>query len=466
MSEVAHDKRSFYIKWGVSLLLPLGLALFTYNIGASPKEASYYAVTLFALCMWALGLLSEPLVAIALPVAYIVLGIGTPQQILAGWSTSIGWVMLGGLIITIIMMQTGLAHRLAFKAISIARGSFYLLLLGLMLAGFFIAPLIPTIMGKIALICAICMGICETLKLKAGSREAAAVMLAGFIGVTGSKLGFLTGGGDVILLTGLISQTVPEITYSWGRFLVQQFVPATIYSLLSLGTLILVLRPKVDADIASFVKNECTNLKCFSTEEKKTAVMLVILVALLVLDTLHGIDPAWIMILIAFAMALPGIDLLTKERIASLKLLPVFFVVGCMAIGYGASSLGIDKQFAAAMIPYFQGKSEIGTMLIGYIAGTALNFLLTPMAAVSSMTVPITELVTSLNLSPNLVLYSFLYGLDQYIFPYEFAGLLYFYATGWIKLKHLIMVFSVRFLVTGLFLVGICYPWWKLTGFF
>ena len=92
------------------------------------------------------------------------------------------------------------------------------------------------------------------------------------------------------------------------------------------------------------------------------------------------------------------------------------------------------------------------------------NFLLTPVAAVSTFTVPLAQIADTLGVSALAPTYSLLYGLDQYILPYEYAVFLYFFSTGYIHLKNLMQVFAVRALLALILLVAVFYPYWCLTG--
>jgi hypothetical protein len=137
-----------------------------------------------------------------------------------------------------------------------------------------------------------------------------------------------------------------------------------------------------------------------------------------------------------------------------------------MSIGSAATASGADKMLIDAIAPMFQGHSGLTAMLLGYLAGTAVNFLLTPLAAFSALTVPITALALEVGVNPLPVMYAFSYGLEQYIFPYEYAVLLFFYATGWVHLRHIMLVFFVRFFVALILLVAVAYPYWSLLGIF
>lgn len=201
-------------------------------------------------------------------------------------------------------------------------------------------------------------------------------------------------------------------------------------------------------------------------DEMKAAILIFILIALLMTDSWHGIKTGWVLIILSFVAFLPPVGLMNDKKLSKLPFGPVFFVVGCMSIGSAAKATGVDLVLADGIAPMLEGTSEMGTILMSYLAGTVLNFLLTPLAACSAMTVPLTTLAMELGINPIPVMYAFAYGLEQYIFPYEYAVLLFFYATGWIELKHIMLVFAVRFVVALVMLFALAMPYWKALGLF
>src|SRR5574344_1078139 len=139
----------------------------------------------------------------------------------------------------------------------------------------------------------------------------------------------------------------------------------------------------------------------------------------------------------------------------------VLFAVGCMTIGSAAMSCGMDNILSKALLPLMQG-TEFYTVMATYVSGVLLNLLLTPMAAYASLTASVVEIAQHLQVSPLLLVYTFSYGLDQYIFPYEYAILLYFYATGYIRIKQIMLVLGIRMALAALFVAFVAYPYWKL----
>ena len=459
MSQVSTTSPAISWRWVVLILLPVCLGMLLGAYGFDAKIIAFSVITITALALWALELLPDAMVATALPVVYIIAGVGTPQKILAPWTSAIGWLVLGGLIIGAFMMKTGLARRLALRCISMMGGSFNRVLWGILLAGLIMAPFIPSVLGRAAVLAVICIGICEALALEKGSREGAAILLAGFVAVAGPKLAFLTGGADLAMGMKLASQAMGQ-PMTWLEYSMHNFVPAVLYSAMSLLCIILVLRPKGSGDIRAIVQQQMRELGPMTTPERKAMVLLAVLLAFLVTDRWHGIEVGWIMLLLPCVAFLPGVNLLNEGDFKKLNYPPLLFVVGCMSIGAAAMACGADKLLSKALLPLLNG-SEMYTVMSTLGVSVLIKLLLTPMAAYATMTTPIVEIAQHLQVSPLLVFYSYNYGLDQYIFPYEYAVLLYFYTTGYPRMGQVIKVFGIRMLLCVPFIALIAYPYWK-----
>ncbi|WP_294622318.1 hypothetical protein [uncultured Bilophila sp.] len=153
--------------------------------------------------------------------------------------------------------------------------------------------------------------------------------------------------------------------------------------------------------------------------------------------------------------------LLDGKRFSSINFAPLFFIMGCMTIGSAGGFLKVTAWVANITLPYLQGMSTTLAGFTSYVLGAGANFLLTPLAATTTMTSPITELGVQMNIDPRILFYSFQYGLDNYVFPYEYAVLLYFFSSGYMLFKDMVKVLAARMVLTGVFLVLIAIPFWK-----
>ena len=450
---------------GLITIILSGFAFWLGYYNGLPTATSWYlCLTMCAICLWATDLIPGNMVAMMLPIAYILAGVGSPAVILKSWTSPMGWLIIGGLVMGLILNHTGLAKRIALWSLLQARGSFVLLLWGLMLVGVLITPLVPSAVSKGILMMIICMGICDAAGFEPKSRQAATVMLVGVMSIACPRIGFYTGSGDITLPLEIMKSLGATVT--WGGYFVQNFIPSLVYSAAVVALIILVMRPKTDANLKDYVQQEYRALGPVSTAEKKAFALFITLVLLLLTDTIHGINPGWIMMILAFLSFIPGLGIVDRKQFDSMKLGSVFFVVGCMAIGIGAQATGLDKILSAAMLPLLQGQSELVTLLTTYGAAVGLKFALTPVAAASTFTAPIVDIATTLGINPQGMVYTFIYGLDQSILPYENAVYILYFATGYIAFKDFVKVTALKAFLAIAVLAAICYPYWKLTGAF
>lgn len=99
-----------------------------------------------------------------------------------------------------------------------------------------------------------------------------------------------------------------------------------------------------------------------------------------------------------------------------------------------------------------------------WLLAVVVNFGLTPLAAMASFGVPITEIALSLHMQPYPILYAFNVGLDQLLFPYEYAIYLIYFSFGMIQIKDFIKFGATKMVLSFLFLMILAVPYWKLIG--
>lgn len=454
--------RNEHLKWIFSLLCAAVILAVCVVAGLSRPACWFFSLTVLAICLWGFSLLPDGLVAVMLPMGYILSGVGTPAQVLSPWTKPMGWMILGGLMTGLVLQHTGLARRIALWALHVTGSSFRRLLWGILLAGFIIAPLMPTSTGKCILLGIICIGICDAMGFKARSREASTLLMAGYLAVAGPRMGLYTGAGEVTLNLQMLATAGVHV--SWLEYFLQNFAPSVVYSVLSIVVLRLVMRPKSTVDARVWVEEQYAGLGPMSLREKKALALFAVLAVLMMTDKWHGINIGWIMMVVGFVGFLPGFDLVDGKKFATLNLTSVLFIVGCMSIGAAAQATGMDKSIARAVLPLLQDKGELGTVIASFLSGAGLNFLLTPVAAVSTFTVPLAEIAKALGINPLAPAYAFMLGLDQYVLPYEYAAFLYMFSTGYINFKDMVMVFAWRALMALIVLILVFYPFWKLTG--
>lgn len=261
-------KNKLYIKLIFMLIVPLFLYYFTFIKGLDWQISTYIAITSWAIYIWTTSLLSTTMVAIFLPVAYLLSDIADAKVVFSPWLSNVPWLCLSGILVGQMLLKSGLAVRLAYKCILLAGDSFYKVLLGLMLAGFVVAPLILTTLGKMAIFCALGVGICEAMKLEKDSKESAAVMFTCLFAVSTCAYCYLTGCIQIPAAMQLMSN-VSGLTVSWFDYAYHNFVQGFIYSVICFLIMLFVLKPKNISDTKKLVENKYNDLGNLTLSEKK-----------------------------------------------------------------------------------------------------------------------------------------------------------------------------------------------------
>ncbi|NLV96658.1 MAG: sodium:sulfate symporter [Desulfovibrionales bacterium] len=461
-TSLAMDKGTL-LKWALSLVVPLIVfwALPVDGTIVTTPMAMFLAITAWAVTVWATDIINDVAVGLALPVLYIIF-CGVKQQVVyAPWLSEVPIIVIGGFALGKILQDTGLGKRIGLTCVRAMGGSFVGALWGLTLAVYIVAPLIPAVTGKAAIFCAIAISLCEALDFKEKSREASAVLLAACLAVMSTKICYLTGGADTVLGMGLVERVVESKT-TWMEYAYHNFIPGTLYTIMSLVLVTLLLPSKVDRKtLQPVLEAKLRELGPITRDQKIASILMLLTLIMLATDKLHGVAAGLVLILITFAAFLPGINLLNSAKFGKINFAPLFFIMGCMTIGSAGGALNVTQWVAGSLLPYFHDQSVSSASTMAYIFGAAVNFLLTPLAAITTMTSPLAELGLKMGMDPRMLYYSFAYGLDNLIFPYEYAVPLYFFSTGFIVFKDFVKVMAIRLVLAGIFVSFVAIPYWK-----
>ena len=456
--------RNTLLKWALSFIIPLGVYGIVPIDGklVTHEMALFLAITAWAVCVWAMDIINEIAVGILLPVLYIIFcGVKQPA-VYSPWLSEVPIIVIGGFTLGKILQDTGLGKRIGLTCVRSMGGGFMGALIGITIAVSIVAPLVPAITGKAAIFCAIGISLCDALDFKPKSREATAVILTCCLAVASTKLCYLTGGADLVLGMGLVEK-VTSVRTGWMEYAMHNFVPGMLYTMMSVGLVMLLLPSRVDREtLRATLQTKYQELGPVTPEQKRAAVLMIATLLLLATDNLHGVGAGLVLIVITFVAFLPGVSLMDGPKFSKINFAPLFFIMGCMTIGSAGGSLKVTSWLAGITLPYLQDMTVSLAGIASYVLGVAVNFLLTPLAATTTMTSPLTELGVQMQLDPRILFYSFQYGLDNYIFPYEYAVLLYFFSSGYMLFKDMAKVLAVRMVLTGFFLFFFAIPFWKM----
>lgn len=463
--------RITHLKWLLSLLIPAG-AYFAVQTAVqadpslNPHLPMFFAITLWAITVWATDILPAVPSAAAMTFLYLLCNVAPAPVIFGAWGAFLPWICFGALILSEALEQTGLTRRLALQLMHLVGATFTRIVVSLMTVGMFMAFLLPDIMCRVIIFVAIAHGLVMALELDPKSRISSAIIMAGFCSATSPGYGFLTGTEMSLIAMYQIKSIITIPT--WGEYALANLPFIILYCCFSIFMCVKIIPGKEhiphEDHLKEVVAERLRDMGPMTTQEWKLLILMICAITGLLTSKWHGLNGYFLYALIAICCYLPWIGLASFENVRKLNVGFLVFIVACLGMGSVAVHLGAAKWFASLVVPLIDGLSPIWLVLSSYLSAVAVNFMLTPLAAVSALSLPWAEIAQHVNMNPLPMLYSFLYGLDQYIFPYEYALYMYIFSTGYITPKHMFKGLGLRILFVAVILMLLQVPYWKLIG--
>lgn len=451
--------------WGFSLLFA-AIGAFLLNAPETPKITLYWFFTIFAISGFAFEIMPLFTTAVLLLMLYIVTGIAPPDLAFVGWTTPIPWVILCGMLIGALMERTKLSDRIALLTIYHIGTTPMRLYGALIVAGYVVGAIIPDVITVVILFMAIASGMCHKMGMEKGSKAATTLIMAAFFGATVPATNFLPNNVGIV---GLLMVKDMGVPIEWVGF----FLDNLGYSLLNAAGCIAILHFFGSRELARYIDQcrahageEIAAMGAMTMDEKKTLVLTLLAVVAFATEKFHGIPGYYAFCGIVLLGFTPMFSLLKTDDIKEVQFDILFFIIACMAVGIVAGSLGIPAWMAGKVVPYLQNMESLaGTSIFAYGVGILANFALTPVAAASSLSIPMAEIAQNLGLHTQPLLYSFFYGLDQFLFPYELAPALIMFATGYVRMKYLMQIMASRMVISGIAVVIVATTYWQWLGY-
>ena len=454
-------------KWIFTIIVPVAVYNAPFDMAVlHPNAPLFFAITVWAVLAWIVETLPSTVVACVLTLLYA-LFVTSPATAFGPWTTFMPWFVLAGLIIADVMERTGLGKRIALHGMLFMGGSLNKTVIGLGGAGLLLALLVPAGQARDVMFIAVAQGLCSALNLDPKSRMSSAIIMAGFFAAIAPNLFCMPAGETTLQVISVVSATL-GVEESWFNFF-KLMAPFSILYVFGSMMLVLMIRGKErfadEANLRGILAERLAEMGPISRDEIKVLGILILGMVCFLTESWHGFSGAFSFALVGMFCFLPGIGLADQQTLRRINVSFLIFLAGCMSIGFVATDMKVPAWASGLIMPLLEDSGTTSTITLSYVFGVLINFLMTPMAAVSSMGNSLGNIAMELGLNPYAVIYPFLYGLDQYIFPYEIGYLLYAFMTGAVTLKHIVPALLLRMVLMGLLIPFVLLPYWRLIGF-
>lgn len=464
VEEKSFDRKKL-IKWIISIAMMFTPMLMQVNENYTTNIRTFFMITILIIMVWAFELMPLAAPALILPIIYISFGLATPAQAFSPWTTEMPWLFIGGMVISSVFERTGLMKRMAITAIKIAGGTYRGILLGFLIVGLILCVIIPSTAARTTLFLPLAFGIITALNLKKNSKEAIAIMAASsFMALTPYT---------IVDGINLISYSIAKnfnVHLTWMEYMTEMGLMTFLLSAVYIVAIIFFYRG--DASIfkkenhfktKEYFDKEHSKLGKMSIREKKVILVLAIMVAILCTSSIHKISAGWVFAIGAFCFYLPGIDVAEDKDLKSVNMPMIILMTGAMTIGAVSMATGTGAFIGRILTVYLKG-SSFTIVSMSWVIGVIVNFLLTPLAAASALTQPLVEAAIENGISPTVILNSYAVGLEQIIFPYEYVLPLMMFSYGVMSLKEFVKIYILKMILSIIFLLVICVPYWGMLG--
>ncbi|HCJ6323476.1 TPA: anion permease [Citrobacter sedlakii] len=411
--------------------------------------------------LWATSLLPEFITALLFFTVAMMAKIAPPDVIFGGFASSAFWLVFSGFVLGVAIRKTGLADRAARALSSRLTDSWPLMVASVVLLSYALAFVMPSNMGRIALLMPVVAAMAKRAGIKDGTRAWYGLALA---------VGF----GTFQLSATILPANVPNLVMSGAaegaygihlNYLPYLLLHTPVLGWLK-GALLIVLicglfpgKPQAP--------RELTPPEPMSRAEKWLAWMLAVVLVMWVSESWHGIGPAWTGLAAAVITLLPRIGFISGDEFASgVNFRTCLYVAGILGLAMTVTQTGIGDAVGEALLHVMPLDPQAPFTSFLALTGitTALNFIMTA----NGVPALYTTLAQSFSEATGFPLLSVIMiqvlGYSTPLLPYQASPIVVAMALGKVPARAGMLLCIALALATYFVLLPLDYAWFSVLG--
>ncbi len=414
-----------------------------------------------AILFWATSLLPEFLTALLFFAAVAVFRAAPPEVLFSGFQSDAFWLVLGGFVIGTAIRKVGLADRIAGMLAGRLSGSWLSMVTGVIILAYALAFVMPSNMGRIALLMPIILALADRAGLTEGSPGRSALALAVGFGTYQLSASILPANVPNLVMTGAAERAYGVHFDYISYLLLQAPVLGILEGAVLVACLVLVF-PAAPQPIEP--RNEATRL---TAAEMRLSIILLVTLALWMTDSWHGIRPAWVGLVSACLCLLPRIGFLTGEEFAAgVNVRTCIYLAGILGLAAVVAWSGLGTAIGDRLIPALPLDPARPAANFASLIGLAslLNFVVTANGVPAVFTPLASSLAEHTGLSLPTVLMSQVFAYATALLPYQAAPIVVAAAMAKVPtsatVKFCLLVGVISFVVLG----PLYFLWFRALG--
>lgn len=409
--------------------------------------------------LWATSLLPEFITALIFFSVAMVAKIAPPEVIFGGFASSAFWLVFSGFVLGIAIRKTGLADRAARALSSRLTDSWPLMVASVVLLSYALAFVMPSNMGRIALLMPIVAVMAKRAGIVDGTRAWYGLALA---------VGF----GTFQLSATILPANVPNLVMSGAtegsygihlNYLPYLMLHTPVLGWLK-GALLVGLicwlfpgKPHTPMDVMPPAP--------MSRDEKRLAWMLAVVLLMWVSESWHGIGPAWTGLAAAIITLLPRVGFINGDEFSSgVNIRTCIYVAGILGLAITVTQTGIGSAVGEALLhvmPLDADKPFTSFLALTGIT-TALNFIMTANGVPALYTTLAQSFADATGFPLLSVIMIQVLGYSTPLLPYQASPIVVAMALGKVPARAGMLLCITLAMATYLVLLPLDYLWFSV----
>lgn len=418
-------------------------------------------IVVVTITLWATSLLAEFITALLFFTVAMVAKIATPAVIFSGFASSAFWLVFSGFVLGLAIGKTGLADRAAQVLSARLTDSWPRMVASVVLLSYALAFIMPSNMGRIALLMPIVAALARRAGIEDGTRAWYGLALA-------------TGFATFQLSATILPANVPNLVMSgaaesaYGIHL--NYLPYLLLHTPVLGwmkgiVLIALIcwlfpgKPHPPRDMMSPAP--------MRADEKRLGWLLAVVLILWVTESWHGIGPAWTGLAAAIVTLLPRVGFISGETFATgVNFRVCIYVAGILGLAATVTQTGTGNALGKVLqqwMPLDAAQPFTSFLALTGIT-TALNFIMTA----NGVPALYTTLAQSFSDATGFPLLSVIMiqvlGYSTPLLPYQASPIVVAMGLGKVPAKAGMLLCLALAIVTFIVLLPLDYAWFRMLG--
>jgi len=418
-------------------------------------------LTLVTIGLWASSRLPEYLTALLFFAAAMILHVAPAETVFSGFSSSAFWLVLSGFVLGVAIRKVGLAERIARALGAHLTGSWPRMVGGVVLLTYALAFVMPSNMGRIALLMPIVMAVADRAGLAEGSRGRIGLALAVGFGTFQLSAIILPANVPNLVMAGA-AETAFGIRFTYLPYLLLHAPVLGIAKSIALAACICLMFP-ARPDMAVAPQEH----RPPSADEKRLALLLAATLILWITDGVHGIAPAWIGLAAACICLLPRVGFLTGEEFASgVNIRTCIYVAGILGLAAVVIRTGLGEtlgRIVVTRLPLDPAQPAVGFAALIGLTG-ALNFVVTANGVPALFTPLAPALTDATGFALPTVLMVQVIGYATPLLPYQASPIVVAMGMGQVPARDGLLLCLVLAAITFVVLAPLDFLWFRLLG--